>query len=236
MGGFKRLSRESRGPPGAAARPRNGWGVAYYPGGRLYAVREFGDAHTSVHYDEVSHMASSNPDARVLLAHLWASPSRPLLGRTERLEPLSGRDGAGKEWLFAFDGRVGKDRRTGESFAPDPLRQLASEKVFAAVLNNLHGQAGPEAVRAVIKAALDGVAAGYEYGSLNMALTDGTAVHLARYVDDDADWNGVWYSKLARATIGCSEALGTVEQKWEPLGNRMLLVFDPAQNMQMMKL
>jgi len=237
MSGFKRLARKARHPPGQKSLPRSGWGVAYYPGGRLRAVREFGDAYTSVRYDEVSHMASSNPEARLLLAQLWASPSKELLERSEKLAPFAGRDTVGKEWVLAFDGMAGNNRKTGEPFTPDPMAQMCSEKVFAAILQNLRG--GPaehNKVRDAIKAALDGVSAAYEYGHLNLALTDGTAVYLARYVDKEAEWNGIWYSKLPRAIIGCSEALETVEQKWERLGNRTLLVFDPAQNMQVLNL
>lgn len=237
MSGFKPLARRARNMPGQRSLPRGGWGVAYYPGGRLRAVREFGDACTSVHYDEASHMASSNPDARVLLAQLWASPSRSLLEHPEKLPPLAGRDKAGKDWLFVFDGMTGKDRTTGEPFAPDPVKQTSSERVFAAILRNLHGRpAGPGSVRDAIKSALDDVAGAYEYDHLNLALTDGAAVYLARYVDKEADWNEMWYSKLPRAIVGCSEALPTVEHKWEMLGNRTLLVFDPAQNLQTMGL
>jgi predicted glutamine amidotransferase len=236
MSGFKRLARKAKNPPGQKALPRSGWGVAYYPGGRLRAVREFGDAYTSVRYDEVSHMASSNPDARVLLAQLWASPSKELLERSEKLPPFIGRDQVGKEWVLSFDGMAGNNRTTGEPFMPDPRKQMCSERVFEALLKSLHGQVGHDKVRDVIKAVLAGIAVAYEYDHLNLALTDGTAVYLARYADKEAGWNEVWYSKLPRAIVGCSEALESVEQKWERLGNRTLLVFEPAQNMQVLNL
>ncbi len=237
MRGFKQLARKARRPPGTRALPRSGWGVAYYPDGHLRAVREFGDACMSVRYDEISHMASSNPNARVLLAQLWGSPSKELLAHGEKLAPFAGRDAVGKEWVLSFDGMAGNHRKTGEPFMPDPLRQMCSERVFAAILQNL--RAGPPdhgKVRDAIKAALDGVAAAFEYDHLNLALTDGTAVYLARYVDKEAEWNEIWYSRLPRAIVGCSEALQNVEQKWERLGNRRLLVFDPAQNMQELEL
>lgn len=237
MSGFKKLSRQNRGPPGQRSRPRSGWGVAYYPGGRPYVVREFGDAHTSVHYDEVSHMAASNPDARVLLGQLWASPSKDLLELKDKLPPFSGKDGSGKEWLFAFDGMAGKNRTTGEPFMPDPMKQMCSERVFSAILQNLPGSPpGHGKVREAIKAALEGVSSAFEYDHLNLAMTDGTAVYLARFVDREAEWNEIWYSRLPRALIGCSEALRTVEQKWDKLDNRRLLVFDPAQSLQTLDL
>jgi predicted glutamine amidotransferase len=232
MSGFKKLARKARSPPGQKSMPRSGWGVAYYPGGRLRAVREFGDACTSVRYDEVAHMASSNPDARVLLGQLWASPSKEILERHDKLAPFSGQDASGKEWLFAFDGMAMNDRTTGEPFMPDPVKQMCSERVFSALLQNLHGgPADHDKVRDAIKAALDGVAAAFEYDHLNLALTDGTAVYLARFVDKEADYNEIWYSKLPRAIVGCSEALQSVEQNWERLENRRLLVFDPSQNL-----
>jgi predicted glutamine amidotransferase len=236
MSGFKKLARKARNPPGQKSLPRSGWGVAYYPGGQLRAVREFGDACTSVHYDEVSHMASSNPDARVLLGQLWASPSKELLAHREKLAPFAGRDADGKEWVLSFDGMVMNDRTNGEPFMPDPVKQMCSERVFAAILQNLGGKADHGSVRNAIKTALDDVAAAYEYGHLNLALTDGTAVYLARYVDKEAEWNGIWYCKLPRAMIGCSEPLQTLEQKWERLENRRLLVFDPAQNLAKLEL
>jgi predicted glutamine amidotransferase len=211
--------------------------MAYFPQGRARTVREFGDAFTSVRYDEISHMAASNPDARVLLAQLWASPSRQLLGRADRLPPFAGSDAAGREWLLAFDGRVGGNKRTGEPYTPDPLGQMCSEKVFSAILQNLQGgPPGHGRVREAVKASLDSVAAAYEYDHLNLALTDGTAVYLARYVDKEAEWNEMWYTRLPRALIGCSEALKTVEQRWERLDNRRLLVFDPAQSLQTLEL
>jgi len=237
MSGFKKLSRKARNPPGQKMMPRSGWGVAYYPGGRVRTVREFGDAYTSVHFDEISHMASSNPDARVLLGQLWASPSKELMDRNEKLAPFAGRDAVGKEWLFVFDGMAGNNRTTGEPFTPDPVKQMCSERVFASILQNLRGgPADPDKVRDAIKASLAGIAVSYEYDHLNLALTDGTAVFLARYVDKEAEWNEMWYSRLPRAIVGCSEALQNVEQKWERLENRKLLVFDPAQNILKMDL
>ena len=182
-------------------------------------------------------MASSNPDARVLLGQLWASPSKELLEQREKLAPFLGKDTVGKEWLFAFDGMAGKNRTTGEPFMPDPVKQMCSEKVFLAILQNLRGgPADPTKVRDAIKATLAGIAVAYEYDHLNLALTDGTAVYLARYVDKEAEWNEMWYSRLPRAIVGCSEALESVEQKWERLENRTLLVFDPAQNLKTLDL
>lgn len=226
---FKRLTRESRDPPGTGAKPRSGWGVAYYPGGHLRAVREFGDASNSVRYDEISHMAASNPDARVLLAQLWASPSKALLDRGDKLAPFAGKDGAGREWLLAFDGQAGKDRKTGEPFAPDPLRQMCSEKVFSAILQNLKGgPAGHDKVRDAVKTALEGVAAAFEYDHLNVALSDGSTVYLARYAEKEAEWNGLHIARTPRAVVACSEPLKVESWRWEPMPNRTLAVFDSS--------
>jgi hypothetical protein len=211
--------------------------MAYFPQGKSRVVREFGDAFTSVRYDEISHMAASNPDTRVLLAQLWASPSKELLGRADRLPPLAGSDADGREWLLVFDGRVGANKRTGEPYTPDPPGQMSSEKVFSGILKNLgNGPARPEIVRDAVKAVLDGVADAYAYDRLNLALTDGTAVYLARCVDKEAEWNEMWYTRLPRALVGCSEPLKTIEQPWERLGNRTMLVLDPAQNLRRMEL
>lgn len=210
--------------------------MAYYPGGRLYAVREIGDAHTSVHYDEISHMAASNPDARILLAQLWAAPAKAPTGHADRLAPFAGRDGSGREWLFAFDGLAGNDRKTGEPFAPEPLAQMCSERIFQSVLKHLGGAAGPQQVRDAVKGALEGVAAAFEFDHLNLAVSDGTAVYMARYAERESEWNELWYARLPRALVGCSQPLKTVEHPWEKLENRRLVVFDPAQNIQKLEL
>jgi len=227
MSGFKRLARKGKNPPWSKSGPRSGWGIGYYPGGKLRLVHEFGDATTSVRYDEVSHMASSNPDARVLLGQMLCTPSRELLERRDKLAPFSGADTVGKQWLFAFDGRVGENRNTGEPFAPDPVKEMAFERIFREILAGLRGgSSGQEEVRATIGRVLKATAADYRYDHLNLALTDGNTVYLARYVDAETDWNELNYCRTARAIIGCSEPLPTIEQKWEKLGNRQLLHFD----------
>jgi hypothetical protein len=190
-------------------------------------VHEFGDAFTSVHYDEVSHMASSNPDARVLLGQLWSSPSKQLLDHKEKIPPFPGKGPAGKEWLFAFDGNVGNHRAGGEPFAPDRVKEMCSERVFRELLPKLPGgTADPKAVTAILGAHLRQTAEAYEYEHMNLALTDGKTVFLGRFVAREADWNEVSFCKTGRAVIGCSEALSSVEHKWEKLANRQLVVFD----------
>jgi hypothetical protein len=212
--------------------PRAGWGVAYFPGGKARVVREYGDAHNSVHYDETSHMASSNPDARVLLAQLCAARPRGLANHGEGLAPFSGRDAAGRDWLLAFDGSAGANGKTGEPQGADPEPGPSPGRVLSALMGNLGGPSGAGGVRAAIKSAMDAVAGDLGRGHLNLALTDGAAVYIARHADREADWNALWYVRLPRATIVCSEALPTIDQKWERLGNRKLLVFDPAQNLE----
>ncbi len=237
MSGFKRLARQGKYPPDEKRGPRSGWGVGYFPNGKVRLVREFGDAFTSVHYDEISHMSSSNPDARVLIGQLWSSPSKELLVHGEKIAPFLGKGAAGKEWLFAFDGTIGNHRATGEPFAADPVREMVSERVFRELLAELPGGAADrKTVAAVLGAYLRRTAETHEYRHMNLALTDGKTVFMARFVDGEADWNEVVFCKTGRAVIGCSEALPSIDQKWERLGNRQALVFDPALDTQKLEL
>ncbi|MBM4250028.1 MAG: hypothetical protein FJ149_11515 [Euryarchaeota archaeon] len=230
MSGFKRLARKGAGPPGNEARPRHGWGVAYFPAGSPRVVREFGDAGNSVRYDEVSHMASSNSDARVLLAQLWASPSRELLADKERVAPLAGPDGSGRRWFFAFDGEVGKHRRTGEPFAADPVREMCSERLFRELLSELRGAPSDrKAVASAVGAVLRRTAEGYDFTHMTLAMSEGSGVYMARWAQEDAGWNRAAICCLPRAIVGCSDELPGVEGKWEPLGNRRLVFFDRSQ-------
>jgi predicted glutamine amidotransferase len=235
MSGFKRLSRTGKNPPGTGKGHRSGWGVGYFPGGRLRLVREQGDAFMSVHYDEVSHMAGSNPDARVLLAHLWSAPSKEVADHRDKLLPLRGTGASGGEWLFVFDGNVGERRTTGEPYVVDmlketPAQRLQRELMAAMPAPEVNGAVGRDAVASTIRNVLRSTAGEYRYQHLNLAMTDGVAVYLARFVDREADWNGIYFCRLNRSVVGCSEPLENVEAKWEHLDNRQMLIFDSGLN------
>jgi len=236
MGGFKKLSRKGRNPPGTGKGHRSGWGVGYFPGGRLRLVRETGDAFASVHFDEVSHMAGSNPDSRVLLAQLWSSPSRELADRIEAIPPLPGTDGSGRAWLFSFDGDVGERQKTGEPYVVDVSKETPSQRLLREILAAMpapEGKDGParNAVAPAVAKVLGATAEQYRFSHLNFALTDGITIYLARFVDREAEWNEVHFCRMNRSILGCSEPLETVEAKWELLANRQMVVFDSGLNM-----
>jgi predicted glutamine amidotransferase len=236
MSGFKRLSRLGKNPPGTGRGHRSGWGVGYFPGGKLRLVREPGDAFTSVHYDEVSHMAGSNPDARVLLAHLWSAPSKEIVDHQDKILPLLGTDAHGASWLFAFDGNIGERRRTGEPYVVDILKETQAQRLMRELMAAMpapdgKGAVAREAVAVAVGNVLRATADDYQYQHLNLALTDGGTVFLARWVDKEADWNGLHFCRLNRSIVGCSEPLQTVESRWEPLANRQMLIFDNGLNM-----
>jgi predicted glutamine amidotransferase len=236
MSGFKRLSRLGKNPPGAGKGHRSGWGVGYFPGGKLRLVREQGDAYTSVHYDEVSHMAGSNPDARVLLAHLWRAPSKEILDHKDKILPLPGTDGRGVDWLFVFDGDIGERRTTGEPYVVDMLKETPAQRLLRELLAGMPakkeaGAGTHDAIVAAVGNVLRSTAEQYRYSHLNLALTDGGTVYLARFVDREADWNEIHFCRLNRSIVGCSEPLESVEAKWEPLANRQMVVFDNSLNL-----
>jgi predicted glutamine amidotransferase len=232
---FKRLARLGKSPPGTEKGHRSGWGVGYFPGGILRLVREPGDAFTSVRYDEVSHMAGSNPDVRVLLAHLWNAPSKELLENKDRIPPLRGTDATGREWLFAFDGNMGERRKTGEPYVVDILKETPAQRILREILAGMpktdeKGTAAREAVIGTLRKVLRQTAEEYQYQHLNLALTDGSAVYLTRFVDKEADWNEIHFCRMNRSIVGCSEPLENIEAKWEQLANRQMLVFDYGLN------
>jgi predicted glutamine amidotransferase len=236
MGGFKRLSRRGRNPPGTGKGHRSGWGVGYFPGGRLRLVRETGDAFASVHFDEVSHMAGSNPDARILLAQLWSAPSLKTAERMEAIPPLPGTDGGGRQWLFGFDGDVGERKKTAEPYVVDMSKETPAERLRREILAAMpppEGKSGPphNAVAAAVANVLGATAEQYRFSHLNCVLTDGSKVYMARYADREAEWNEIHFCRMNRSILGCSEPLETVEAKWEPLANRHMLVFDSGLNM-----
>jgi predicted glutamine amidotransferase len=236
MSGFKKLSRRGRNPPGTGKGHRNGWGIGYYPSGKLRLVKELGDAFTNVRYDEAAHMAGSNPDVRVLLANLWSAPSKELLDHREKIPPLQGTDAQGREWLLVFDGKVGERQKTGEPFVVDPLKETAAHRVLREILAAMPPLDGNvakarEAVIGTVGKVLREISEQYQYTHLNMAITDGSTDYLARFVDNEADWNEVHICRLNRSIVGCSEPLETIEKGWEPLANRHVAFFDSSLNM-----
>jgi len=241
MSGFKRLARRGRNPPGTGKGHRGGWGVGYYPGGRLRLVKEFGDPTCSVRYDEVSHMAASNPDARVLLGHLWSSPAKQLSEHKEMIAPFQGFDAAGHEWIFVSDSSIGVKRITGEPYVVDPVKETCPQRLFRELSARMlpapgGGPASRDAVISALKMVLDHTAQEYEFGHLNLAMSNGTTVYMARYVDKEADWNEAHFCRLPRSIVGCSEPLETIDGKWEPLADRQVIIFDNGLNMSKAKL
>ncbi|MGQ9582793.1 MAG: class II glutamine amidotransferase [Thermoplasmatota archaeon] len=232
MAAFKRLAREGRERPGEAGGHRSGWGIGYFPGGRLRLVRELGDAFSSVRYDETAHMTGSNPDVRLLLGHLWRSPSRELASSRERVGPFSGTDREGGEWVMAYDGSIGPSRESGEAYAPFPAKEMESQKVFREILGHLPPKdEGREAVAEALRSAVRGIFSEYAVPALNFALSDGRRIYLARFVERDEPWNELHISRTSKALVGCSEPLSVGDWVWEALPSRRLLIFDTDLNL-----
>jgi predicted glutamine amidotransferase len=181
-------------------------------------------------------MAGSNPDARILLAQLWSAPSREAAERREAIPPLPGKDGGGRQWLFGFDGDVGERKKTGEPYVVDMSTETPAQRLQREVLAAMppsKGVHGPphNAVAAAVAKVLGATAEQYRFSHLNFAMTDGSTVYLARFVDREAEWNEVHFCRMNRSIIVCSEPLDTVECTWELLENRHMLVFDSGLNM-----
>ncbi|MEM2868815.1 MAG: class II glutamine amidotransferase [Thermoplasmata archaeon] len=230
MASFKRLSREGRERPGEPGGHRTGWGAAYFPGGALRMVRELGDAFSSVRYDELTHMTGSNPEVKLLVAHLWRAPSKELASgplARERVAPFVGIDREGNSWVFAFDGRIGASREGGRPFAPSPEKEMDSQRVFRHILGRMPPPTGsPEDAAYAVAATLRELARGYSFDALNFALSDGRWIHLARFVEREESWNELHICKTPRALIGCSEPLKVEGWTWESLPSRAVLSFN----------
>jgi len=230
MSAFKRLSREGRERPGGMGGYRTGWGIAYFPGGRLRLVRELGDAYSSVRYDETAHMTGSNPEVRLLIGNLWGAPSKELaLGPSgrERVAPFPGTDREGNQWIFAFDGRVGPSREGGEAFAPSPVKETEGQRVFREILGGLPPRRdAPEAVAELLRGAVRRIARDYSVEAINFALSDGRWIFLGRFVEKEEPWNELHLCRTPKAVVGCSEPLAVEGWRWDPLGRRELAAFN----------
>jgi hypothetical protein len=150
--------------------------------------------------------------------------------------PLLGTDAHGNGWLFAFDGSIGERRSTGEPYVVDMLKETPAQRLLRELMAQMpahdgKGAVAREAVAGAVGKVLRATADDYQYEHLNLALTDGGTVFLARWVDKEADWNEVHFCRMNRSIVGCSEPLGTIESKWEPLAGRQMLVFDNGLNM-----
>ncbi len=232
MAAFKRLSREGRERPGESGGHRSGWGIGYFPGGRLRLVRELGDAFSSVRYDETAHMTGSNPDVRLLIGHLWRSPAKELASSKERVGPFPGTDSEGGEWALAYDGEIGPSFETGEAYAPHPARELESQRVFREILGHLPPrEEGQEGVAEALRRAVRGIASEYNVSALNFALCDGQRMYLARFVEREEAWNELYICRTQRALVGCSEPLRIGDWVWDALPARRLLVLDTDLNL-----
>jgi len=240
-GAFKRLSRTGINPPWITKGHRSGWGIGYFPAGKLRLVKEPGDAYASVRYDEASHMAGSNPDSRVLLAHLSSAPYRENMGHREGIPPILGWDQSGRHWLLTFDGEIGERQRTGEPYVVDPSKETPAQRLLREILALIpppegKGTVSRDAVCAAVGNVLRSTAGEYKCPHINVALTDGGVAYLARLVDKEADWNSVHVCRTARSIIACSEPLEGFEGRWDPVANGQMLVLDTGLNLAKAKL
>jgi len=207
----------------------DGWGVSGFQNGRAvyFERRPESAAGDSVLFREVGERAQKSLTP-VLIAHLRkASTGMRSVGNSH---PFHYRD-----WVFAHNGTVHGAMASLPLTDAKPQGETDSELLMLWILEHIQNEPDPTA--ALVKL-LKESRQNLVFTSLTFLLTNGKLLWAYRdygekrlekgeTLQEREKYYTLYYAKVDRCAVVCSEALTSVPALWEPVAQRQLAVFTP---------
>lgn len=207
----------------------DGWGVSGFQGGRaVYFERRAESAASDPALFRAAGEKAQQSRTPVLIAHLRkASTGTRSVGNTH---PFHHRD-----WSFAHNGTVHGAMASLPLTDSTPQGETDSELLMLWILEHIQNEADPtEALVKLLKESRENLV----FTSLTFLLSDGKTLWAYRDYGEKRLENGetlqdrekyytLYYMKVDRTAVVCSETLPSVPGLWQPIAQRQLAVFTP---------
>jgi predicted glutamine amidotransferase len=208
----------------------DGWGLSGYSAKRaVYFDRKAESLNASRKaYDQAVEKAARS-QSPVLIGHIRkASEGGRDISNTH---PFHSRD-----WIFAHNGTVFGAAASLPLQDSEPQGQTDSERLFLWMADQVRNADDPtEALVSLIKKNRQDLV----YSALNFLMTDGERLWAYREFGDKRFDPGetlqerekyytLYYARVERSIVVCSEPLKALSKMWQPLASRTLAVFTPA--------
>jgi predicted glutamine amidotransferase len=208
----------------------DGWGVSGY------------SAKRAVYFDRRAEPVTESNDAFVKAADKAARSQSPVVIGHLRKASEGGRDISNthpfhsRDWIFAHNGTIYGAVASMTLRDSHPQGQTDSERLFLWILEHIRNEPDRTAALAqFLKKHRDTLV----FSALNFLMTDGKELWAYRDYGDKRMEPGetlrereiyytLYYTRVERSAVVCSEPLTDVSKFWQPLAPRTLAAFNPS--------